>query len=232
MIIISPIGTPLWGATSRSLYVTDELTVPLRSGPSTRHRILTFLKSSTALTQANTQNNTDDHTPNESSSESNNDAWVFVTVTSTKRNGWIKRDHITTTPTAAQRLESQTKAYNALQLQAKTKSERLHTLETELATTHETLEHTRKALAETQKQLKTLQDLSADAIALDERNRSLAKELTLLEVSEQQLQLENRDLQRSTRKEGILQGMLAVIAGVILATVLPRLQQRRRHSDW
>jgi len=73
--------------------------------------------------------------------------------------------------------------------------------------------------------------ISGAAIELDERNQSLARELENKRSEAELLKLENVRLKERIDSNMIIDGALAVLLGVIIATLAPRLMPKRRRND-
>ena len=77
-----------WAETTR--YITDDLTVPMRTGTTTSHKILKFLKSGTAVVIKET-------------SDDGKHAWVVLADNSNKL-GWVETKHLQDQPVARERI--------------------------------------------------------------------------------------------------------------------------------
>lgn len=82
-------------------------------------------------------------------------------------------------------------------------------------------------------ELHRLKQISGKAEQLDIDNRRLVEEQENLRSEIEMLQAENQRLLDKTESEEFMNGALAVLLGVIIALVVPRLvPQRRKHSGW
>lgn len=201
---------------SQTYFITDELKVPLRSGASRENRIKTFLESGAAV--VSTDN------PEESSE------WVEVRYND--RIGWLLREHLKTTPPAQLQLVTAQEKLKKLETSEDLNKQALEEARSQIATLEESLQRTQLALTETQHKVADLQSFTADTVAVNERNTALTEKLSLMEVREQQLSMENHDLRKSQRHQGMLHGALAVIAGALLAVIIPRLTRKKQNSGW
>lgn len=201
---------------AQTFFVTDDLKIPLRSGASRQHRIKTFLNSGTAVISTNN--------PDESSE------WVEVRYKD--RRGWLQREHLKTTPTAQMQLAAAQERIKTLEAGDSTQKNALAEAQAQIAALEESLQRAQSNLTDTRAELADLQSLTADTIAVNARNTELTEKLSLLEVREQQLTMENHDLRNDQRRKGMLHGALAVIAGALLAVIIPRLTQKKQRSGW
>ena len=75
-------------------------------------------------------------------------------------------------------------------------------------------------------------EASANALALDDSNKSLMETNQLLQHEIDVLKGENERLEDGSSQEWFLNGALAVGFGVLLAIVIPRLSPKRKHNEW
>jgi SH3 domain protein len=82
-------------------------------------------------------------------------------------------------------------------------------------------------------ELHQLKQVSGKAEQLDIDNRRLVEELENLRSELEMLQADNQRLRDKIDSEDFMNGALAVLLGVIIALVAPRLVPRqRKHSGW
>jgi SH3 domain protein len=75
--------------------------------------------------------------------------------------------------------------------------------------------------------------LSGNAIQLDADNRRLVEETEIIRSNAEMLEAENLRLREKVDSEEFINGALAVLLGVIITLVVPRLWPRRRSgSSW
>ena len=86
-------------------------------------------------------------------------------------------------------------------------------------------------LAATEEELNNIKRISANAIELDRMNQSMAMELEEIKARVDVLKLENARLEERANSNRLLQGIFAVIVGVIIALVVPRFTGKRRRFD-
>lgn len=201
---------------SQTYFISDELTIPLRSGPSRDHRIVTFLKSGATVISTDNPGETNE--------------WLEVQVKN--RKGWLLREHVRTTPTHKMQLEALEAQMTSLKTQSSNQQQQLDEANAQISALEESLKRAQSNLTQTRTELTDLQSLTSDTIAVNSRNTELTEKISLLEIREQQLTMENHDLRNDQRRQGMLQGALAVIAGALLAVVIPRLTHKKQRSNW
>jgi SH3 domain protein len=201
-------------ASAATVYISDELTVPLRRGPSNSHRILhAGLPAGTALevlgedkeagfTQVRTPNGTE---------------------------GWVPSQYLTREPIAKAQLAAAQK--------------RIQTLEAELKTLRSNFQEQRGArtqvesrAAELDKQTQKLQAelaeirrISAGAIAQAEENKKLKTDNEQLQAQNSQLTERVRSLERNVQLRWLLFGGGLVVVGLIFGVAI---KSRPKRSSW
>jgi SH3 domain protein len=88
-------------------------------------------------------------------------------------------------------------------------------------------------LGEVNDELSQLKQISGKAVQLDTDNRRLVVSSEQLRSQLDTLEAENQRLQDKVDSEDFLNGALAVLLGVIITLVVPRLwPKRRKSSSW
>jgi SH3 domain protein len=199
------------------LYVSDDLLVPLRTGPSVRHAITRNLPSGTAVEVL-------ERTPDEE--------YARIKVLDDRGSeGWALNQYLTAQPIAEDRLETSERSLAAAR-------DRLTELETQLALATAELESTRSRVGELDaahvnlsSELATVRAVAADPISISQQNESLRRQLLEREQEVARLSTANAELERRTRQNWFIIGAMVLLAGVVLGLVLPGLKRRRR-SSW
>lgn len=196
-------------------YIRDELYVPLRSGQGTQYRILNTVRSGAALTVL----------------ETNADSGWSRVRTRSGQEGWIENQYLTPQPIAAQRLK-----------QAEAELDRLRTANSELQEQLQALNEAHEASSnemsrldrehrEVMTELEQLQEISANTVKIDRDNKELLQTNEMLRNQLEVLQTDNQRLRDSSENEAFLNGAIAVVIGVMIALVVPRLRPKKR-SEW
>jgi SH3 domain protein len=88
-------------------------------------------------------------------------------------------------------------------------------------------------LGDVSQELSNLQQVSGKAMQLDTDNRRLIEETENLRAGVDMLEAENLRLQDNLKSEDFINGALAVLMGVFITLVVPRLwPKRRKSSSW
>jgi len=198
-------------------YVSDQFYVPMRSGPSNKHRIIdSSIKTGTKLTFL----------------ESESGTGYSKVVTPRGKEGWIEDQYLSPQPIARILLEAE-----------RTRSEALRKQLADLKKTNQDtslqsgdLRQKVSALsADNQKlsnELANLKRISSNAVNLDISNRDLLKTNEMLKIEKSELQSVNDRLESKSDKEWFLRGAFAVLLGVMLTIVFPLLKPKAKGSEW
>lgn len=197
-------------------YVTDQMWLQLRSGPSSGHRIIQTLKTGTPLTIV----------------EEDKDKGYARVTTSRGKEGWVLIRYLVKTPVARVRL---TKVEEKL---AKVSAELKQTkaLLAESSNNLETLQTEKSALEQTfssaSKELDQIKTLSANAIELDAKSKKLTMRNQELEIQLEALSAENAELSSDRDRTYLLYGGGLVVLGILGGLILPSLRPRKSNDSW
>jgi SH3 domain protein len=199
-------------------YITDELFVPVRSGQGTQYRIVhRGLPSGTRVTVR----------------ETDEESGYSLVVTDGGTEGWLLTRYLESQKPAKDRLAELQAKYNAmlgdddsLRSQLVEALDQAETLTAEIEALQGDLEDTRSELTEVRR-------VSANALNLDQMNRRLAEESQMLATRVEILEADNLRMKEGKESEAFRNGALAVLLGVVITLLVPRLwPRRRRTSEW
>jgi len=198
-------------------YVSDKVFIVLHTGPGAEYRWAAKLNPGMRLTLGKTAKKGE---------------WSEVT-TSRGTNGWVRSEFLSSEAPA------QVKLPGALS-RAETLSEKNRELTTELsALKAEKVELLNKInasdseLNSVSQELSQLKQISGNAVQLDTDNRRLVETSENLRSELEMLEAENQRLQDKLQSEDFINGALAVLMGVVITLVVPRLwPKRRKSSSW
>ena len=199
-------------------YISDKQYVPLRSGAGNEYRIThRGLPSGTRLTV---------------SGESDNGEWSQVT-TDSGLSGWMRSQYLMKGVPAQVRLDAALAKAGQAGEQSSALQEELQVVQAERDALLEQLGTTETELAGVAEELAQLKQISGNAVKLDEDNRHLVVRQEELRSEVEMLKAENLRLVDKIESEDFLNGALAVLLGVIITLVVPRLwPKRRKSSSW
>jgi len=198
-------------AVAATRYISDELSINMRRGPSTSYSISKLLDAGArvqTLSEANgwTQVRT----------EQGLEGYVLTRFLS---NEPAARTRIAEMEAETAKLKEENVALREELSQEQSGTEKLGKLRSELIAENQALKD----------ELEEIRRVSANAISLNQQNREFREQLLDAESEVERLRSENKSLQ--SRREGMKIGALILIGGVILGFVLP-LFRRRRKSSW
>lgn len=199
-------------------YVSDKNTVPLRSGAGNEFRIVhRGIPSGTKLTVART---------------SSDGVWSEIT-TDRGTSGWIRSQYLMSEKPAQLKLDSALEQAARAMEKSKALAEELQTVKAERALLQNQMSTTGGELDSVSTELNKLKQISGKAVQLDIDNRRLVEETENLRGQSDMLEAENQRLRDKLKSEDFLNGALAVLLGVIIALVAPRLvPKRRKNTGW
>ena len=199
-------------------YVSDKQYIPLRSGAGSDYRIIhRGIPSGTRLTVART---------------SSDGEWAEIT-TQRGTTGWIRTQYLIKDMPAQNKLEAaQQQAAQATEKSAALSTE-LETLKAEREELVTQIDTSGSQLGNVTEELTQLKQISANAVQLDIDNRRLVEESENLRSDVEMLKAEKQRLQDKLQSEDFINGALAVLLGVIITLVVPRVwPKRRKSSSW
>lgn len=214
-LIVTLLLLPLPATAQDVRYVSDKVFIVLHRGPGTDYKWVARLTPGTRLNVVSSSGD-----------------WTEVSTTR-GTNGWVRTEFLTAEapaqvrlPAAEKRAAALAAANTDLEAQLAQLREEKSTLETQLAATSGELDSISTSFND-------LKQISGNAVQLDKDNRRLVEDAENLRSRVEMLEGENQRLQDKLQSEGFLNGALAVLLGVIITLVVPRLApKRRRHSEW
>ena len=198
-------------------YISDELNVPLRSGPSTAHRIIhRGLPSGTQLTVLAT----------------NEEAGFTQVRTAGGLEGWLTSQYLTKEPIARDKLATVEKRLQSLKAEIDKEREGRASIQAqhkETEANNQTLNAQVEALS---KELAELKLISADPIQEHALNVELTQQNTLLVGQVEELSSKARQLERNVQLQWLLYGGALVLIGLILGVVLKARPRQTTYSRY
>ena len=209
--------TQLLAAVGDVNYISDVLTVPLRSGASTKHRILhQGLPSGTKLTILATDE----------------EAGFTQVRTSNGMEGWLRSQYLTGEPIARDKLADAKKRLQDLKAKIDKERKARSSLESEskvLAASNQTLDSKVQALSQ---ELAELKVISADPINEHARNVELAKQNERLAGEVDELSQKIRQLENNVQREWLLYGGGLTLIGLLLGVAIKARPRQTSYSRY
>lgn len=199
----------------KSVWISDEFLVPLRSTPCARCTIVhRGLKSGTKLQLLEMV-----------------DGWGHL-ITNRGVEGWAEEQYLVDQPIARIRVKTQEKELAALKQRNIELEEKVDELTQAANAVRGELDNSQDSQKSLATELAEIREISSDAIALSEQNQQLVKNNHMLQRENDSLKANVDDLQKDQRNESFLYGGLTVFLGAILVILIPKLRGRKRFSEW
>ena len=196
-------------------YISDVLYVPMRSGASTKNRIVhKGLKSGTKVTLLATE-----------------EGWSQI-KTSRGTVGWMQNRYLTAEPTAQIKLGRAQQQIQQLSASSGPLSEKLLDAQQYI----EDLENQQQAhtvkLNSLNKELDRVRNLSANELAINENNKQLMQQNDDMRNQIDTLRAENTRLSQELRSNSFMYGALTIILGIIITLIVQNFSRSKRRSEW
>ena len=186
-------------------YISDELSVPLRSGASNAHRILhRGLPSGTQLTIL----------------AIDEEAGFTRIRTAGGLEGWVTSQYLTVEPIARDKLATSEKRLKNLKAEIDKEREAHTSLQAEHKEAVATNKTLNAKVEDLTKELAELKLISADPVKEHARNVELTQQNTLLVGQVEELSSKTRQLEENVQLQWLLYGGVLVLIGLILGVVL------------
>lgn len=197
-------------------YVTDLIYTPIRTGPGGDYRIVNKgLPSGTQITYFGT---TEDG------------VWAEVETRGGTR-GYLRAQYLQVEVPRANQVNELENELESAQARLSELTAQLDASMDELTSSNEDMSTAARDLEATKQELAEIKRISANAIQLDRLTNELTSKLEDANAQNDLLKLENARLEDRIESREFLYGSLAVLAGIFIALVIPRLTVKRRRND-
>jgi SH3 domain protein len=204
-------------AAAETRFVSDELEITLRVGPSTKQRIISMLKSGT---------------PVEILSVDRKSGYSKVRAANGKT-GFVLSRFLMDEPSAREQVASLTAKIQELQAEPEQVRSRLNQLQEDYAKLqkeHQKLLNDKNSITQ---ELAGIRQTAANAINISNERSELRKQVVKLKQEVADLQHTNRELSNNLNQRWFLIGAGVVLGSILLGWLLPYLRfKRRRTSSW
>ena len=217
LLSMNLIGLPAANA-QNTQYISDMVLVPVRTGAGSEFRIVNRgLPSGTALLVY---------------AQSDDGEWTEVETRGGTR-GWIPTQYLQQEPPAGLLINDMRLELEQVRGERDRVVSQLNQSSSERNEADETIFSLNTRLESTEAELTEVKRVSAAALDLDLMNQQLVAELESERSDADLLRLENVRLRERIANNQIMDGALAVMLGVILAVIAPRLwPQKKRQDGW
>ena len=205
-------------AVAETVYIRDDLYVPLRGGQTSEHRILhKGLRSGT---------------PMEHLEENPKTGYTHVRLEGGME-GWLQTQYLVDQPIARDLLEKATLRLAKVEQDDQENKARLKALEAERAmlfTQDQNLNDENQAL---QSELQRINDLAANVLNIEDKNQLLQMEQTELKEQIEALLLESDALKDDSSRAWFLRGAGTILIGLLFGFIVARrIYSRQAASGW
>lgn len=197
-------------------YVSDELTIPMRSGPTTSHKILKFLISGTVVDVLEASDN--------------KNYTRVVLVDDESQSGWVETGLLMPQPSAREQLAAANKNSQTLkekQVALKNELADLQKNNSELQAAQKQLENTILSLQTT---LSRLKESAAEPVRIADENEQLKQSLQNEQNKNADLVKKNAFLADQDIKQWFMIGAGVSIGSLILGLLITRIRWKKRDS--
>lgn len=203
-------------AQAKTVWVDDQLYLPVRAGAGTQYRIIeNAVPSGTPLELLETT-----------------DSGYTRVRTPKGTEGWVSSQYLSDTPIAADQLQ---RANQQLE-QTRNELAQVKGQLSEVTKERDSLESSESSLsnrsAALKEELQRIKNIAADSINLERRNRELREENQKIRNDLEVLTAENERLEASKESDFMLLGAGLVLGGVLLALIIPMLKPTRKTDNW
>lgn len=202
-------------ASAETTYVTDQCEITLRTGESTRNKILRMLKSGDQLTVLGT----------------NSDSGYTHVRTRGGKEGYVLTRLLDNQPVARDRLqaaEQKLADFKAGMGTAAQDLERVSAERDQLIAQAEAMNSENERLSA---ELEEIRRAAANTLAINDENAKLNKRIIGMERELQASQLEAESLRDKTARDWFVAGAGVIILGILIGLIAPRIRVRRK-SSW
>lgn len=210
--IAAPTPTP---ATGKKIikYVSDTLTIMVRSGQTNQHKIIRSITSGSQVEVLETSGR------------------YSRIHTRSGSEGWVLSRFLVDQPIAKQRLEESKNQLSKLKTENKTLDRKLRELKTAHASLSQEYQRLENRARELTDQNTKISSVAAKPLKVSEHNKTLTKQNLSLKVANDMLKQEVEVLRDTSDKQWFVMGSGTILLGMAIGLLLPKLR-RRRKSDW
>lgn len=197
-------------------YIRDILFIPLRSGQTTQHRIIhKGLVSGTKLTIIG----------------KNDDGTYSQVRTESGKEGWLQTQYLSDEPSGRYLYEQSLKSIAKLQESNSSLTQQLKTVRSEKKSAVASLNEVSEKSSKMDTELQQIKSISANALRLNSDNQQLLEDNQKLKNNLDVLSSDNKRLQDDDSNDAFLNGAFAVLIGVMITLIVPRLWPSK-NTDW
>ena len=195
-------------------YVSDELKVPMRSGASNKHRIIRFLQSGTQLKIL----------------ETDEESGFSKIALRDGKEGWVENGDMMSQPSARDRIVVVNDKLSKSRQDIKELKATIAELNTENANLKRQLNASEKQGKEVESDLAHLKKVTANPLALANKNKALEDELQTITRLNKQLEEENKDLADASAQDWFIVGAAVSLGSLLFGLLITRIRWQKKRS--
>lgn len=203
-------------ASADTRYVVDELTITVRSGPSSQHQIVKLIDSGTKLDVIKEIKKNGKH---------------YAHVQIGNKEGWVLSQYLSPSPIARDQVkhaENKTAKYREENSALKKQFAELQQARSDIEKQRDQFKQDAQNKAE---QLSTLKRVSSRPLEIEKNNEQLRHDLVQHSNELKRLQQENLQLKNRDQREWFIAGAVVVLLSIVFGILLTRIRWSRR-SNW
>lgn len=216
LLLTSIFMLPATQAWSETLYVSDELSIPMRTGASNKHRIVYFPKSGTRLTVKK---------------RSDDGNYAHVSSPGGKE-GWVETQYLMKQASARDRIVTATKNLEKSRAQVKELKQKVRELESQNKELTAQVNQTQREIKSQESSMEKLKRISANPVALANKNKTLEQQLSQLTASNKLLTAENEHLAGESTKDWFILGAAVSLGSLLFGLLITRINWKRKRHSW
>ncbi|GAB4355237.1 MAG: TIGR04211 family SH3 domain-containing protein [Gammaproteobacteria bacterium] len=210
LILVMALAATAAGAETR--YVSDQLIITLRTGPSTQHAIIESLPTGAAVELLETD-----------------EEEGYSRVRSAKGNeGWVITRYLMKEPSARSQLAAAKRAVEEANRKVAEANQAKEAVEREKVALAKELDRLKAELKTTTEELTRIRRTSSKAMEIDQERQQLKKYVRKLERDLQALRTENEALSDRSARDWFMVGAGVLLLGIFTGAILARMRKRRR----
>jgi SH3 domain protein len=216
LLVLVFLLSPVSQSWAKTLYVSDELSIPMRTGASNKHRIVYFPKSGTPLTVK------------EASEDGN---YLHVRSPGGKE-GWVEKQYLMKQASARDRIVAINKSLEKTNAQASDLKKQVTELKTQNEELTAQLKQSQREIKSMESSMEKLKRISANPAALARENKTLQTELSKLTTSNELLVEENAQLADDSTKDWFILGAAVSLGSLLFGLLITRINWKRKRHSW
>jgi SH3 domain protein len=200
---------------AKTQYVTDSIKIAMRSGKSTKHKILRMLPSGTSVEVL-----------------TEHPGSGYSRVRALGETGWVLTSYLMDRPGAQEQLSQLKERLQVLQSSPENTRNALISLQEEHQTLQRTCAQTETTRQQLEQELVAIQRISADAVRINNDRIELQKTVVNLTREREDLKQELRDVRNQMAHRWFLSGAGVLLFGLLAGAILPHIRWKRRRDTW